>query len=408
VDLEAALFELLAREPRDLLVLDRQDPLEHLDHRHVRAQVCIEARELDADRARADHQHRTRHLLGHHGFLVRPDVPAVGLQARQRAGACAGGQDDVLCLDGLGGLAVLRDRDRLLAVQPAMAVEHLDLVLPEQVLDAAIELARDLARALDHLREVVADVLGLQTEVAGMLHQRVDLRGAQQRLGRNAAPVQADAAQMLALDQGGLHAELGAADRGDVAARTAADHDHVELVLGHQASLLRSDLLLFVLATTGVERPCAPARCRTTRSVLVGFVGLAEIEPRLGEHVAMPDRVPIVGATFREPPHEVGFALMQRAGGGTPRPLIQRIKLGLDLLTDSRRDPALDAGPERIDLGPPVIPRLDPTEVVELQEVLDDVLDKALDHMHLGLAEILDLLGQMLDVEAVVPLEVRA
>jgi hypothetical protein len=40
--------------------------------------------------------------------------------------------------------------------------------------------------------------------------------------------------------------------------------------------------------------------------------------------------------------------------------------------------------------------------------VLDDVFDIALNRVKLGFAQILDLLGQMLDVEAVVALEVRA
>ena len=33
---------------------------------------------------------------------------------------------------------------------------------------------------------------------------------------------------MLALDHGGLHAELGRADRGDIAAGSAADDDQIE------------------------------------------------------------------------------------------------------------------------------------------------------------------------------------
>ena len=37
--------------------------------------------------------------------------------------------------------------------------------------------------------------------------------------------------------------------------------------------------------------------------------------------------------------------------------------------------------------------------------MLDDVFDIALDRVKLGFAQVLDLLGQMLDVEAVVALE---
>ncbi len=46
-----------------------------------------------------------------------------------------------------------------------------------------------------------------------------DLGRAQQRLGRDAAPVETDAAEVRVLDDGGAQAELRGADSGDVAAR---------------------------------------------------------------------------------------------------------------------------------------------------------------------------------------------
>jgi hypothetical protein len=81
----------------------------------------------------------------------------------------------VLGLDALGVLAVLGDRDRPVAVEPAMAVEHPDLVLFEQMGDAAVELAGHVARAFDHLVEIVAYVLGFEAEIAKVVHQPVDL-----------------------------------------------------------------------------------------------------------------------------------------------------------------------------------------------------------------------------------------
>ena len=63
-----------------------------------------------------------------------------------------------------------------------------------------------------------------------------DLQGVrvlEQRLGRNAAPVEAGAAERRrALDHGGLEAQLRGADRGDVAAGPGADDDDVVFV-GH-------------------------------------------------------------------------------------------------------------------------------------------------------------------------------
>src|SRR5260370_26240030 len=72
-----------------------------------------------------------------------------------------------------------------------------------------------------------------------------NLRRAQQRLGRNAAPVQADAAEIGFLDNRGLEAELRRADRGDIAAGAGADDDDVEGCVGHceLAYLLPSPLV---------------------------------------------------------------------------------------------------------------------------------------------------------------------
>src|SRR5205085_7849020 len=52
-----------------------------------------------------------------------------------------------------------------------------------------------------------------------------------QRLGRNAADIEAGTAgRLAALGAGGLEAELGSADRGDIAPRAAADHQDVKII----------------------------------------------------------------------------------------------------------------------------------------------------------------------------------
>ena len=61
----------------------------------------------------------------------------------------------------------------------------------------------------------------------------LDLCRSQQGLGRDTAPVQADAAKMFALDDRHLQAELRRPDRRDVTARSRADDDDVECCLRH-------------------------------------------------------------------------------------------------------------------------------------------------------------------------------
>src|SRR5690606_1578310 len=97
-------------------------------------------------------------------------------------------------------LAVLGDGELTLARELSLAVEGRDLVLLQKVLNPGRELAGDGAAALHHLGEVEAYVLHRKREGVGMLHQMLDFGGAQQRLGRDAAPVEADAAEMFALD----------------------------------------------------------------------------------------------------------------------------------------------------------------------------------------------------------------
>ena len=67
----------------------------------------------------------------------------------------------------------------------------------------------------------------LDAELVGVVDLGQDVGDAQHGLGRDAGVVEAATADLVLLDHGGLHAELGGADRGDVAARPGADHDAV-------------------------------------------------------------------------------------------------------------------------------------------------------------------------------------
>ena len=69
------------------------------------------------------------------------------------------------------------------------------------------------ARALHDLGRIRRDrAFELEAVILGVLRVMQDFSRAQQRLGGNAAPVEADAAQMLTLDDGGLEAKLRRAD----------------------------------------------------------------------------------------------------------------------------------------------------------------------------------------------------
>ena len=78
----------------------------------------------------------------------------------------------------------------------------------------------------------------------GLVDLGEDVGDAQHRLGRDAGVVEAAAADHVLLDHGGLHAELGRADRRHVAARPGSDDDAVVSALGHGGACRLADGLL--------------------------------------------------------------------------------------------------------------------------------------------------------------------
>ena len=120
---------------------------------------------------------------------------------------------------GSGRLRLMRRLRRLADLDLAglgqlrLAPDDIDLVLLQQEADAGIELRRDFSRAILDRLGIVADLaLDPEAIILGVLRVMKDLRRAQQRLGRDAAPVEADAAEMFALDDRRLQAQ--AAPRG--------------------------------------------------------------------------------------------------------------------------------------------------------------------------------------------------
>jgi hypothetical protein len=136
----------------------------------------------------------------------------------------------------------LAARRPLAANESTVPIEQGDLVLLEQPLDAAGQLLDDAVLAREHPGHIdrrVADADALIGKaVAGFLEE---VRGVQQRLGRNATNVQAGAAKTrLALwisigirfTAGDIETELRGADGGNVATGTTTDNKNVKL-LGH-------------------------------------------------------------------------------------------------------------------------------------------------------------------------------
>src|SRR5215208_2235900 len=233
-DPHAASLELLLEGFGDLRVLQGDDTVEDLDYRHLGAEVVVHAGELDAHRAAAeDDDGLGVVIIVRRDVVARDDLLAVELQPRQRADSRSCGDQDVLGLE-LLGLAVVALYLYLLWLDKGTgAIEDLDLVLLHQALDAFAELVDDLLAALGGLRVVELDVAYLYPKLLAV-PGIVELgRRLEERLGRDAADVQARPAEVSTLPllyERHAHAELARPYGRDVTRVSAADYHEIELV----------------------------------------------------------------------------------------------------------------------------------------------------------------------------------
>ena len=122
-----------------------------------------------------------------------------------------------------------------------MPLQPVDLVLFKEKFDSASELAHGLGFLRMHLIQIQFRSRQLDTEFLERAVMRffVELGGMQHRLGRNTADIEAGAAKRLtALHTGCLQAELGSADRRDIAARASANDKNIIIKFGirHQTA----------------------------------------------------------------------------------------------------------------------------------------------------------------------------
>ena len=208
------------------------DARQQLDNRHLAAEAPEDRRELHADRAAAEDDHRLRHFAQRDRFVARDDALAIDLDARHASRHRAGRDDDFLGRrEAL--LVAFDDVDRSAAGDGRGAFDPLDFVFLEEELDALGEPGDDFVLARLHLIHVDADgaLADRDAPFLDVLHHLERVRVLEQGFGRNASPDEAGAAErFLLLDDGGLQPQLRRANGRDVAARACANHDNIELV----------------------------------------------------------------------------------------------------------------------------------------------------------------------------------
>ncbi len=230
VDVHAALLVGALHELGDIFVLEREDALERLDDGDLGAVGGVDVGELHPDGAGAHDQERPGRLLLHERAGGGPDAVLVDLQDRQIPRPRPRRDDDVLRLDGALGAVGTLDLDLTLPLQAAEPLDVRDLVLLEEVRDAAVHLIGHGAAPLLRGAEIEGDLLGDDAVLLAVLHLVDQERAREQRLGGDAADVEADATELVDLDARHAQAELRRADRRHVATRSAADDRNVEAV----------------------------------------------------------------------------------------------------------------------------------------------------------------------------------
>jgi hypothetical protein len=226
---EDELHPLLLQNPLeglgDLAVIAGDQPVEILDHRDLGAEPGIDRAHLQPDHAAADDDHLLRQLLQLQRAGRGDNHLLVDLDALQAGGLGSARDDDVLRLVGLvADLDLARLGDRGPALQPG------HLVLLEQEFDPLGVLADHIVLVGAHLRPIDLGLGGNPHLVEILLRLVQHVGGVQKRLRRDAAHVEAGAAQRLApLDAGDLQAQLRRADGADIAAGARADDDEIEL-----------------------------------------------------------------------------------------------------------------------------------------------------------------------------------
>ncbi len=239
-NLDACGCDLLLKHSRDLLVHAGDEAREHLDDGDLGAHADQELGELHPDDAAADDDDALRQ--GFHGqdLVGVHDVGAVDSLDGDPAGLRARGDEDLVALDFFARLA---DLNGLRVDEGRRSLDDLHLLGLQQGAHAAGELGHDGVLAGHDGAEVHFIALASDAEHVRLFHRPGNRRRLQERLGGDAAPVEARASQGVFFYERHLGAHAGRTDRGRIPSHAAADDGDSGLVC-HEWSPLSYYLIL--------------------------------------------------------------------------------------------------------------------------------------------------------------------
>jgi len=122
-------------------------------------------------------------------------------ESRDSALSGSGGNDDVFRRE---SAAIVSDLDRVGIQEPTVALNVFDVVFLKQHRHAASQAADNISAAVDGLAEVVGQIVEADPEFVGVLYKTQHLGIPEQGLAGDAPPIQANAAKLVSLNDGGL------------------------------------------------------------------------------------------------------------------------------------------------------------------------------------------------------------
>jgi hypothetical protein len=137
--------------------------------------------------------------------------------------------------DVLAGVRRAVDGDLARAGELAGALDDGDAAALDQAREALEEARDDAVLVGVHAGHVDALEAGPDAELLGVAGLVGDLGGVQQRLGRDAADVEAGAPEVALLDQAHGQPELGRPERAGVATGAGTEDENVEVGIGHES-----------------------------------------------------------------------------------------------------------------------------------------------------------------------------
>ena len=161
-------------------------------------------------------------------MLGGDDPCAVDLEAGERTAVGAGGEHDVLA-----GVLGAVDGHRARTGQRAGALDDGDAARLDQAGEALEKPLDDLVLVGVDATHVDAVEGGGDAELGGLTRGVGHLRGVQERLGRDAAHVEAGASQVALLDQADTQPQLGSSQGAGVTAGTSPEDEDVVLTVRH-------------------------------------------------------------------------------------------------------------------------------------------------------------------------------